>query len=105
MIPTAVLRERATIRPYLGTSGQGAPLFGTPLTGVPGRLVGKRRAVRTREGVDVIADATLDVRPGLDVVAESEVQVRGRTYTVLAIADAEELNRPHHTELILEGPR
>jgi hypothetical protein len=105
MIPTAVLRERATIRPYQGTTGTGAPAFGPPLTRVPCRLVGKRRAVRTRDGVDVIADAVVQIRPGYDIVAESTVEIRGRTYTVLVVSDAEELARPHHTDLIVEGPR
>lgn len=106
MIPTAVLRDRATLRPFLGTTGQGAPVFGTPVDDVPCRIVGKRRAIRTRDGVDVVADAVIQIRPRQDdLVAESEVCVRGRTYTVLAVADAEELARPHHTDLIVEGPR
>lgn len=110
MIPTAALRQRVTLRRYLGEGGTGGPVFADPLADVPARLVGKRRAVRTREGTDVIADATCDLRPvhkgqTLDVLAESEVVDGDRTYTVLGVADLMDLTRPHGIQLLLAGPR
>lgn len=110
MIPSAVLRQRATLRRYLGDGAYG-PTWADPVTGVPCRIVGKRRAVRTREGVDVVADATADLRPVHngqplgEIVAESTLEVGERTYTVLGVADVEDLTRPHGTQLLLEGPR
>jgi hypothetical protein len=103
-IPTAALPQRITIEAYQGTSGTGQPVYG-PARTVRARVVGKRRAVRTREGVDVIADAMADVRPGATVPAESKVTVDSRVYEVLGIAESVELRRPHHAALILEGPK
>lgn len=105
MIPTAVLRERVTIEPYLGDGAYG-PLFGAPLEAVPARIVGKRRAVRTSAGVDVIASATATIRPTLDVPAQSRItRADDSTWVVLDVADAEELASRHHRDLILEGPQ
>lgn len=88
----------------MGTTGTGQPVYGAAVS-VPGRFVGKRRAVRRSDGTDVIADATFDVRPGLDVPAESRVTRDGKVYEVLAVSDAEDLTRSHHKALILEGPK
>lgn len=104
MIPTAVLRHRVTIQAYVGDSAYG-PTWDIPMDRVPARVVGRRRAVRTSTGVDVIADATATIRPGRDIPAESLLTHRGRTYTVVGVADAEDLTGPAGVELILAGPR
>lgn len=103
-IPTAALRHRITVEPYEGTTGTGGPVYGEPVA-LRARLVGKRRAVRTRDGVDVIADATADIRPGATIPAESRVIRDGRVYEVLAVVDVEDLGRPWARQLILEGPK
>jgi hypothetical protein len=104
VIPTAALRHRITIEPYEGSGALG-PIYGDPITDVPARVVGKRRAVRTASGTDVIASAVCVIRPALDVRAESRVIHNGRRYVVLDVADSEDLTRPHHRELILDGPQ
>lgn len=109
MIPTAALRERVTIELYRGDTAYG-PSWADPIDGVPIRIVGKRRAVRTREGVDVIASAVGQVRPTfrgspLEVPGSSRItRADGSTWIVLDVANAEELSSPHHRDLILEGP-
>lgn len=103
-IPTAVLRTRIIIRPYQGTTGTGQPVYGDPIAR-RARWVGKRKAVRTREGVDVIASATADIRPNLTVPAESQVTRNDQIYEVLDVIDVEDLERPWARQLILEGPK
>lgn len=107
MIATAELPDTVTIEPYEGTTGLGGQSFGDPVT-VRARVVGQRRQVRTSGGVDLVADATIRVRPNLtvDVPPESRVtDQNGNVWTVVAAATAVELRRPHHVDLIVTGPR
>ena len=104
MIPTALLPHRVTIEAYQGNSANG-PVFADPVT-IRARVVGKRRAVRTREGVDVITSAVAVVRPTIEVPAESKLTHGARTFIVLDVADGEDFNgRTHNRELMLEGPQ
>ena len=105
-IPSAVLRQRANVEPHLGNTAVG-PAYGAPIS-VRARVVGKRRTVRTRYGVDVVSSATAEVRPDAPLPAElsqARFTCDGRTYTVLDVADSRDLTHLHHRELILEGPR
>lgn len=104
MIPTATLPHRVTIEPHESTAGNGTVVYGRPLR-VRGRVVGKRRAVKTSTGVDVIGSAVCIVRPDSRITAESQLTHGTRTYTVLDVASAEDGTNAHHVELILEGPR
>lgn len=104
MIPTAVLPHRVTVEPYESTAGNGTTIYGRALR-KRGLFVGKRRAVKTSTGVDVIGSGVFLMRPDDRVVAESKLTRGTRTYTVLDVAPSEDALHPHHVELILEGPR
>lgn len=105
-IPTALLRETVTVEPYEGTTGQGEPTYGEPLT-YRARILGKRRAARTKDGTDVISDAVAVIRPsGREFPPESRLtRADGRIYEVLGVAASEDLHSTHNEELILQGPR
>lgn len=109
MIPTAVLRQRITIDAYTGTGGNGMPTYGgDQLTAVPARIVRKARQVVTSVGVDIVADATVQVRPLADDLAPLSLitdEQTGDVWTVLATALAFDLTRPHHHDVFVEGPR
>ncbi len=103
-IPTAALRQQVTIEAFTGDGALG-PTFSAagPLTRC--RIVGKRRAVRTRAGVDVISSASIIFRPDVSAPAESRITHGADTYTVLDVAPSEELTRPHSLTVLVEGPR
>lgn len=104
-IPTASLPHRITVEPHQGTTGTGEPVYGAPLS-LRARVVGKRRAVRNSDGVDVIADATAQLRPDVGhIPTESRVTHQGQLWDVLGWAQQQDLRRPHHVELLLEGPQ
>ncbi len=103
MIPTAVLRHTVQVEPYEGTNGAGTPTFGPPTTR-RGWIAGKRTAVRTADGVDVIASATCLMRPPA-VPVESRVTRGTATYTVLDVQPATDYPGDAGQVLILEGPR
>lgn len=103
-IPTAALPHRIAVEPYLGQTGTGALAYGAPQSR-RARVIGKRRAVRTSEGVDVIADATATIRPTTHWPKRSRVTWQGRTYDLLGVSEQMELRRPLLHELILKGPR
>ncbi len=103
MIPTAVLPQTAVIEDYLGTTGQGAQAFAAPDT-VRCRDMAKRRTVRNANGVDIIAESSVLIRPR-SVPVESRVTIGDDVYEVAGTVDHDELGRPHSTELILTGPR
>lgn len=103
MIPTAALPHKITIEAYEGDTAEG-PSFGPGCT-VKARVVGKRRMVRTSDGRDVMAVATITIRPGIDVPAESRISHGDQTYTVLDAGESAELRGPHSWRLICDGPR
>lgn len=105
MIPTAVLRQRVTIDRYTGTTGTGAPAFEEPITDVPARVVGKRRQIRTSTGVNMICDATIQLRPTITIPPQSLITEGDRVWTVVDCADAFDLNHLHHLDVFVEGPR
>ena len=106
MIPTAALRQRITVEPFLGESAYG-PTYGTAQRDIPARVVGKRRAVRKTDGTDVISTASISVRPTIDVPVESRVTcahpVTGadETFEVLDVLVAQGLTRPDHLEMLV----
>lgn len=104
MIPTAALPHRITIEPYLGETATG-PSFGAARTNVRARVVAKRRMVRDSTGRDIIAAATITVRPGAAIPAESRITHGTQTFTVLDAAESAELGRTHSWQLICDGPR
>lgn len=104
MIPTAALPHRVTITPYLGDTAEG-PTFGTPVTGVPARVVARRRQVTTANGTNIVAPATITLRPGVTVPAESTVTHGTQTYTVLEVSASMQLGADYCTRLICDGPR
>lgn len=105
MIATALLPDRIRIDPFLGSDGEGAPVYGTPVLNVPARMYEVRRQVRSSTGVDVVSVQLCQVRPGLGIVAESLVTLDGESWEVSSIEHARELKRHHHDDLVLDGPR
>lgn len=103
-IATALLPLRVTVEAYIGSGSHGAR-YATAVTSVPARFVGRRRAVRTTTGTDVISSGSFVFRPDVTVPAESRITNGTDTYTVLDTAPAGELRRPHSIEVLVEGPR
>lgn len=103
-IPTAALPHRVTITPYLGHTAEG-PSYGPEQRDVPARVVGRRRQVTTANGTNVVAPATVTLRPGVSVPAESVITHCGQTYTVLEVSSAMTLGPEYSTRLICDGPR
>lgn len=98
-LPSSLLRESITIRDYLGDGADGS-VFGPPRT-ARARFEGRRRAVRTAGGTDVISSGSVAVRPGQEAPVESRVECRGRTYEVAEVITLEGLTRPAGYELVL----
>ncbi len=105
MIPTAALRDRVRIDPFLGVDGMGADVFGSPIVGVPARIVDERRQVRTASGVDVVTVPQCQLRPGVDVPPQSRITLGAECWTVVEVGRARELGRAHGQVLTLDGPR
>lgn len=101
-IPTASLPHRVTIEAYLGDTAYG-PTFAAA-TAVRARKVGRRRAVRTSDGVDVISSASFVFRPDVTLAAGSRITHGTDTYTVLDVAESIELHRGYALEVLVEGP-
>lgn len=103
-VPSSLLPHQVTIEAFQGTSGGAGPVYGAPVA-VRARVEGRRRAVRTGAGIDVISSATAIVRPDVAVAVEARLTHRGRVYEVLDVAEGEGLRGPAYRELILEGPK
>lgn len=104
MIPTAVLRHRVDIEPFAGTNGHGDSTYGPKRTRVRGWLNAKRTAVRLADGTDVIASATLMLRPDVpEVPALSRITKGTATYVVLEATPVEDGTGPHSQLLILDA--
>lgn len=104
-VPTSLLRQTITVEPYLGDSAYG-PVYG-PATTARGRVEGKRRAVRKRDGTDVISTASITVRPDVNIPTESRVvaphPVTGldETFEALEVITMQGLNRPAGFEVLV----
>lgn len=103
MIPSALLRQKITVERYAGSTAYG-PTWAAPVK-MRARVTPRRRMVTTSTGDTIVADATVLIRPCREIPAESKVTHHGRTYQVAGVTDATGLDEPHHSELILTGPR
>jgi hypothetical protein len=107
MVPESQ-QHTVTIEPYAGTSGEGAPLYGTAFTLV-GFLMAKRRKVRvamtqTNTGDEVIAEATFLTDRGPAVPNDSRATLPdGSISRVLAVVDQDggDLPVPSHLEILI----
>lgn len=105
MIPTAELPHWGTIELRDGTTGGGAPAYGTPRR-LRCKVDGRRRQVRRTDGTVVIAAATATLRPTSVTSGSRFTHVdTGDVYEVLEVTSPMELRRIEKTELILDGPR
>lgn len=104
MIPTSLLPHRITIEPYEGESGAAGPVYGTSFQ-ARARVEGRRRAVRSANGTDVISSASAIVRPHVNPRPESKVLHDGRRYEILEVIVGQGLRRPEYRELVLGGPQ
>lgn len=107
-VPTSLLRQRITVEPFQGISGYGEPVYGTKVDDVPARVDGQRRVVRKADGTDLVASATILVRPDLNIPEQSRVTVphpvtAGETivYEVVEVLPQEGLTRPSHLEVLV----
>lgn len=105
MIPTAALPHKVSIKALTGTTGTGAPAYGTAQTGVRSVMVTDRKTIRAAFGDDVTAGAMCTVRPGATLSVGSLVTHGSDSYEVLEIRHVNDLRRAHHDELLLDGPR
>lgn len=98
-VPSSLLRERITVEPYLGSTAYG-PKWGTPVQ-VKARVEGKRRAIKTTDGVDVISTASATIGAEHTFRPESKVTHGDRAFQVLDVLDGEGLTGPAYRELML----
>lgn len=105
MIATATLRDRVTIDPFLGTDGEGAEVFATPIRKVPARILDVRRQVRTGTGVDVVMVPECTMRPGVKVAPQSRITRGSECWTVTECRYGRDLGRVWCQILTLDGPR
>lgn len=102
-----MLRQRATIEPYLGETGDGEPTFGAPVT-VKTRVEGRRGRVTRPNGVEVVTSAAATIRPEVLVGAplrvpapEDRFTCDDRAYEIVEVLDGQGLGHPTHRELLL----
>lgn len=105
MIPTAALRDRITIDPFLGVDGMGADVFGAKVNNVAARIVEVRRQIRTSSGVDVVTTPECTLRPGVTVAPQSRITRGAECWTVTEVRHGRELGRTWCQVLTLDGPR
>lgn len=103
-IPTAALRERVSVEAY-EASGAYGPSYATAQTAIPARFVGRRRMVRTTTGQDVVSSGSFVFRPGITCPPQSRITRGSDTYTVLDVAESNDLHRGWCVEVLVEGPR
>ncbi len=105
MIPTAALPQRVTIEAWTGQTGEGAPTYAAPQTGVPARVIRKGTQVRTTEGTVTLATAVAQIRPGRTVPPQSRLTNGADVYEVDDVGHEFDGRRPWLDNLILNGPR
>lgn len=98
-IPSALLRQIASVEPFVGEGGTG-PLFGDPVT-YPVRVQSKRRLTYAPTGEVSASDAVMDMRPGAAVGDGDRVTVGGVVYIVVSAAEVMGLTRPESIEVTL----
>jgi len=99
-LPSSVLRQRITGRPYLGSTGTKGAAYGEPRT-VRARVVGRRRVVRSSTGTQRTSTQTAEVRPGDEFPTQSQVVFEGETYEVAEVVPMQGLSRPAGYQLVL----
>lgn len=99
MIPTALLRDAASVEVHRGDGAYG-PHFDAPLT-VACRLEPRKRLTRSGDGITVEAVGRLFCRSDVVVTPQSRVTLAGIAYTVLSAATQPGLSGPSHQELEL----
>lgn len=111
MLPSAALRGRVILEPYLGEGATG-PTYG-PQEGVRARIEYGRRVVRRVNagpdvGADIVASVRVITRPRrvrpetkATIPAAHSTTGADETYQVLAVQDGQGLGRPAYTELML----
>lgn len=98
-IPSALLRQTATVEPFVGEGGSG-PLFGEPVT-YPVRVQAKRSLTYAPTGEVSVSDAVMDMRPGAAVGDGDRVTVGGVVYTVMSASEVMGLTRPESIAVTL----
>jgi len=99
MIASALLRQTATIEPYMGESATG-PLFGGPVA-YSVRVRPKRHWMNTTRGEVSVSDALMDMRPDAVVAVKDRVSVGETVYRVMDVAEIMGLTRPEFIEATL----
>lgn len=80
---TTLYRHKVTVEPFTGEGGVG-PTFGDPYK-MRCRIRLERKVIRTTEGDEVVADATLICDPGENIPIQSRVTYSDRVYRVSEI--------------------
>jgi hypothetical protein len=99
VIPSALLRQRLTIRPRAGEGATG-PVFGDPVVHAA-RIEPKRRQVRGTSGEVVVSDAVAWLRPDAPVAVGDQAIVVSRTLVVLAVAEVQGVRRTEFLEVTI----
>lgn len=95
-------QKEITVRPRTGEGAFG-PTFGAEKT-VKARVVFRRRLIKSAQGDDLMAEATVltDPRAADDIPLQAEVVIDGQTFTAQQSFKPENLNgAPLHQEVLL----
>jgi hypothetical protein len=92
VIPSALLRESATIKSNQGESAYGR--VDDHAVTVPCRVLPSKRLVRSADGSVVESVAQVELRPGVPIEPQDEVTIDGTVYRVLTVALQSQLTRP-----------
>src|SRR5690606_14887499 len=86
------------------TTGSGEDAYGEPAVDLPCRVVKRTSRYVTAEGIDALAAAQVWVRPGVHAPISSLFQSGSEAYRVVGVRHENELRRPHHDVLLVDGP-
>ena len=98
-IPGALLRQTVTVSAYLGETAVG-PSYDIPEE-IRARVEYRRRRVTRADGADVVAEATMVVRPGTVIPLESQVDVDDVVFRVVQAGDHQAHGGRAFTEILL----
>jgi len=99
MMPTALLRQSASVEPYSGEAAAG-PVYGSAVS-YPARVEQRRTLIRSTADAAVVSEAAVYLRPDAVVAVGDRVTVSGSVYRVLAVEPQRGLLRTEWLRVVL----